>query len=104
MVAAAGWPATAKLPISAFDTASPASTWKAVVLEVKASCFPPLVSVFTEAVMLAALNAAAAGVASLPAFVIASLMAVTSESMPLTLEVLTFSLTLLPPEKPGPET
>ena len=95
--------ALAKLPISAFETLSPASTWKAVVLEEKASCCLPLESVFTEAVMLAALKAEAAGVASLPALVMASLMAVTRELVSLTLEVLTATFARLAPEKPGPE-
>ena len=68
----------AKLPMSAFETRSPASTWNPVVLDEKESCCFPLVSVFIAAVMLAFWSAVPAGVPLLPAFCRPLLMAVIS--------------------------
>ena len=40
-----------RFPMQALAMRSPASTWKAAVLEVNASCLPPVASVCTEATM-----------------------------------------------------
>ena len=91
-----------KLPSSAWDTRSPASTWKAALLESKVSCVLPLESVLSEAVTPAFLNAVACWVAPLPAFWIAVLIAVTSVFASVTPVRFTETLTGLLLPKPGP--
>ena len=93
----------AKLPSSAFATLSPASTWKADVEDVNASCCLPVASVFTEAVICAFCKAVACCVPPAAALVMAALTAETRPAVPPRFCVLTEILIPLP-SKPGPFT
>src|ERR1035441_6261605 len=89
-----------KLPMRALAIWSPAATWNAEVLDVNASCWPPLASVWTEATMPAALSALSPVALPFPSFWIAELMFFTRPAMSDTPEELTETFT---PLKPAPE-
>lgn len=90
------------LPNSVLAIRSPAATWNAVELELKASDFFPSPTVTSEALRLAFLKAVASGLTTAPAEVMAVLMEVTRLSAVVTQERLTATLIRPAPPKPGP--
>src|SRR6266849_2466599 len=89
------------LPSNAFEVLSPAETWNAELLELKARWLP-LASVTMEAVTPAFLNAVADCVVPFPAFSMAVLMAATRVVVSVTPDRLTETLTRLASENPDP--
>src|ERR1039458_8792653 len=91
-----------KFPNSPLAIWSPASTWKAEVLELKASCCLPVLSVLMEATTPELAKAEPACDVPDPAAEMAQLNAVASEVESVTPDRFTDTFTLFAPAKPAP--